>query len=112
MDIWTGHLDGTCLEQCPGHVQDIEIFLGHCPVPALGKSTEGITMKTYFETTDTSKPGSDLQTLNLRGNFSLMQSNRTRGIFPNVQSCLLTHSLLPYTHAGSMSLWHHVIGLE
>ena len=31
MDIWTGHLDGTC----PGHVQDIEIFLGHCPIPAL-----------------------------------------------------------------------------
>ena len=35
MDIWTGHLDGTCPGQCPGHVQDIEIFLGHCPVPAL-----------------------------------------------------------------------------
>src|SRR5205823_9802294 len=30
-----GHLDGTCPGQCPGHVQDIEIFLGHCPVPAL-----------------------------------------------------------------------------
>jgi len=28
-------LDGTCPGQCPGHVQDIEIFLGHCPVPAL-----------------------------------------------------------------------------
>src|SRR6185437_3853169 len=39
MDIWTGHLDRTCLEQCPGHVQDIEIFLGHCPVPALGGIT-------------------------------------------------------------------------
>src|SRR6185437_9743263 len=35
MDIWTGHLDGTCPGQCPGHVQDIKIFLGHCPVPAL-----------------------------------------------------------------------------
>ena len=35
MDIWTGHLDGTYPGQCPGHVQDIEIFLGHCPVPAL-----------------------------------------------------------------------------
>ena len=28
-------MDGTCLEQCPEHVQDIEIFLGHCPIPAL-----------------------------------------------------------------------------
>ena len=28
-------MDGTCPGQCPGHVQDIEIFLGHCPVPAL-----------------------------------------------------------------------------
>ena len=35
MDIWTGHLDGTCPGQCSGHVQDIEIFLEHCPVPAL-----------------------------------------------------------------------------
>src|SRR5205085_9410867 len=24
-----------CPGQCPGHVQDIEIFLGHCPIPAL-----------------------------------------------------------------------------
>ena len=28
-------MDGTCPGQCPGHVRDIEIFLGHCPVPAL-----------------------------------------------------------------------------
>ena len=45
-------MDGTCPGQCPGHVQDIEIFLGHCPVPALlgvtgleliGVSTGGVT---------------------------------------------------------------------
>ena len=30
-------MDGTCPGQCPGHVQDIEIFLGHCPIPALVK---------------------------------------------------------------------------
>ena len=30
-------LDGTCPGQCPGHVQDIEIFLGHCPIPALDR---------------------------------------------------------------------------
>jgi hypothetical protein len=38
-------------------------------------------MKTYCGTRGNIKPGNDLQTLNLRGNFSLMQSNQKLGEF-------------------------------
>ena len=41
-------MDRTYPGQCPGHVQDIEIFLGYCPVPALN---QGINWKEYGENT-------------------------------------------------------------